>query len=77
MDLMKAFKERKPEVKMAMVIDDYKLKNKEDWWAKALNQIPGELLSQYELDREETGQGITKDTTILYRYYRLKEESNG
>lgn len=59
------------EIKVAMAIDDYKLSNKEVWWKKCLDRKP-EIERDYELIREETGPGVSKDTTMLYRFYKLK-----
>lgn len=67
----------KDEIKIAMVLDDYKIKNKEEWWKKSLAKKP-EIEENYDLVKEEIGAGITKNTTTCYRYYRLKtaKESN-
>ena len=59
------------ELKIAMVLDDYKIPNKEEWWRKCLNKKP-EIERDYEFVREEAGPGITKNTTNFYRYYRRK-----
>ena len=63
---------RKKEVKFAMVIDDYKLPDKEVWWGKSLGSIPKSQLDKYEFDREEITKGLTPDTSIVYRYYKLR-----
>jgi hypothetical protein len=59
------------EIKIGMVLDDYKLSNKEFWWKKCLALRP-EIERDYEFDREEIGAGLTPNTTNIYRYYRLK-----
>lgn len=60
------------ELKVAMVIDDYKLKNKDDWWRKCLVKIP-EVEKNYDFVREEIGAGITAKTVNCYRFFKLKE----
>jgi len=72
MDPFKAFKSRQEEVKIAMAIDDYKLKNKAEWWVKCMKEIPANLIEPYELFKEEVGNGVTKNTVMVYRWYRLK-----
>lgn len=62
----------KAELKIGMAIDDYKLSQKEVWWKKCLAQRP-EIEQKYELIREETGKGLSPNTTMLYRFYKLKE----
>jgi hypothetical protein len=62
----------KAEIKVAMVLDDYKVKNKEEWWKRSLAQQPM-IEKNYDFVREESGPGITKDTTNFYRFYRLKK----
>jgi hypothetical protein len=61
----------KKEIKIALVIDDYKLKNKEEWWAKSLKTQP-HIEKNYDFVKEEIGPGITKNTINLYRHYKLK-----
>ena len=61
-----------PEMKIALVLDNYKLSNKADYWAKAMKETPW-IEENYNLDRETTGMGITAGTMICYRYYKLKE----
>lgn len=61
------------EIKIALVMDDYKVKNREELWAKALKQQP-QILRDYNYDREEMGAGITPNTTISYRYFKLKKK---
>lgn len=61
----------KEEIKIALMLDDYKVKNKDDWWNKSLKTRP-EIEQDYYLDREESGPGITKDTTVFFRFYKLK-----
>lgn len=63
--------DKKEEIRIAMVLDDYKIPNKEDWWRKCLKKVP-HLERDYEFVREEPGPGISKDTTNFYRHYRLK-----
>jgi len=53
-------------------MDDYKLKNKDDYWIKALKTQPI-ILRDYEFVREKITAGITKDTVICIRYFKLKE----
>ena len=60
-------------IKIGMLISDYKLSNKDVWWEKALTQRP-EIERDYDLVREEIGEGLTIGTTSLYRYYKLKEK---
>lgn len=61
----------KPEIKVGMAIDDYKLKNKDEWWIKCLEKIP-EVVEYYDFVREEIGAGITKNTVMCYRFYKLR-----
>lgn len=63
--------EFKDEMKIALVMDDYKLKNKEDWWAKALDSNP-ELRDNYIMVKEEILSGITSDTTTIIRHFKRK-----
>lgn len=63
----------KKELKIGMAIDDYKLPNKEKWWNQCLTMRP-EIERDYDLVREESGKGISPKTTMLYRYYKLKEK---
>ncbi len=63
----------KKELKIALVMDDYKLKNKEDWWARGMKSVP-ELEKHYNFVREETHPGVTKNTITLIRYFKLKPE---
>lgn len=69
---LEALKNKQKEVKIGLALDDYKLKNKDEWWVKCLKKIPSELLEPYELIKEETGNGVTKNTVMVYRYYKLK-----
>lgn len=64
--------EPKNEIKIALVIDDYKVPGKDTWWKMALKKKP-EIERDYEFVREESGPGITNGTTNFYRYYRLKK----
>lgn len=59
-------------LKIGMAIDDYKLSSKEIWWKKCLAQRP-EIEQKYELVKEEIGKGLSPNTTMLYRYYKLKD----
>lgn len=61
----------KKELKIAMVLDDYKLKNKADWWIKSLAKKP-EIEKHYELVREELGPGVTANTVTCFRFYKLR-----
>ena len=61
----------KPEIKIGMAIDDYKLKNKEHWWRKCLKKLP-EVERHYEFVKEEMGAGVTANTLMCYRFYKLK-----
>jgi hypothetical protein len=65
---------QKEEIKIALILDDYKVPNKEHWWKKALKKAP-HIERDYELVREEAGAGISKNTTNFYRFYRLKKAS--
>ena len=62
----------KPELKIGMALDDYKLKNKEEWWRKCLKKVP-EIEKHYAFDREEIGAGVTANTVMCFRFYKLKE----
>lgn len=59
------------EIKIALVIDNYKLPDKEYWWREALKKQP-EIEQNYEFVREEIGRGPFKDTTNLFRFYKPK-----
>lgn len=59
-----------------MVIDDYKLKNKEDWWKKSLARQP-QIEKNYDLVREEIAAGVTVNTVTCFRFYKLKEPNGG
>lgn len=59
------------EMKIALVIDSYKLPKKDAIWAKALRRKP-EIERNYEFVKEDVGPGLTPNTTIVYRWYRLK-----
>jgi hypothetical protein len=48
----------KPELQVGLAIDDYKLKNKDDFWRKMLAKVP-EIELHYELIREKVGEGLT------------------
>lgn len=61
----------KEEIKIALVMDDYKLKNKEDWWQKCLAQRP-DIEQGYDFVREELHPGVSKDTTTAIRFYKKK-----
>ncbi len=61
----------KREIKIGMAIDDYKLSNKEVWWKKCLAGRP-DIEEKYELVREEVGKGLSPNTTMLYRFYKLR-----
>ena len=60
------------EMKIALVLDNYKLPNKVDYWIKAMKETPW-VEECYTLDRETTGMGITAGTMISYRHYKLKD----
>lgn len=64
----------KQQIKIALVMDDYKVKNKDDFWRAALKKRP-EIERDYEFVSEEMGPGITKDTSISYRTYKLKAKT--
>lgn len=64
--------EMKPELKVCMAIDDYKLKNKEDWWRKCMAKLP-EIERHYDFVREEVGAGVTANTLMCYRFFKLKQ----
>jgi hypothetical protein len=64
--------EPKPELKIALVMDDYKLKNKEEWWSRGIGHLSKEFERLYRLDREEIGPGITINTVTLIRFYKLR-----
>ena len=61
----------KPELKIGMAIDDYKLPNKEEWWVRCLKKLP-EVQKNYDFVEETVDAGITKNTLMCYRIYRLK-----
>ncbi|WP_448510942.1 hypothetical protein [Immundisolibacter sp.] len=61
-----------PEMKIALVLDNYKWPNRADYWAKGMKETPW-VEECYVLDRETTGMGITAGTMISYRHYKLKE----
>jgi hypothetical protein len=61
----------KAEVKIGMVMDNYKLKNKDDWWNRGVGQLPEEFTRIYKFDREEISAGITQDTITICRWYKL------
>jgi hypothetical protein len=62
------------EMSIAMILDDYKLKNKDDWWAKCMSKRP-DIERDYEFVREEILPGITKNTVSVIRHYKLKAKS--
>ena len=62
----------KQEIKIALVLDDYKVKNKAEWWVKSLKNTPN-ITKNYDLIKEEAGPSVTKNTTTFFRYYRLKK----
>ena len=64
----------KQEIKIALVLDDYKVKNKAEWWVKSLKNTPN-ITKNYDLIKEEAGPSVTKKTTTFFRYYRLKIKS--
>ncbi len=66
----------KPHLQVGMALDDYKLKNKEEWWRKCLAKIP-EVERNYDFVREEVGAGITVNTVMCYRFYKLSVASGG
>lgn len=55
-----------------MALDDYKLPDKEAWWKVALEKAPN-IDRDYDLVREEKKPGLSPGTSMLYRYYKLKE----
>jgi len=63
----------KKEVKIAIVIDDYKLERKNFWCNVCLQQLPKDLMDHYEFVKDEIGPGVSKDTTIILKVYKLKE----
>ncbi len=62
----------KKEIMIGMALDDYKLKNKEEWWRRSLARKP-EIERDYDFVREEVGAGVTPNTVMVYRFYKLKE----
>lgn len=64
--------ELKSELKIGMAIDDYKLKNKEEWWRKCLAKIP-DIEKHYDFVREEVGAGVTTNTVTCYRFFKLRD----
>lgn len=65
----------KKELKIAMVIDDYKMPNKDTWWTRGIGKLPDDF-KNYEFDREEIHPGITVNTMTIIRYYKLKSDGN-
>lgn len=61
----------KDEIKIALVMDDYKVKNKEDLWRRSLATRP-DIERDYVFDREEMHPGLTKNTTTSIRYFKKK-----
>jgi hypothetical protein len=62
----------KPEVKIGMVLDDYKLNNRNEWWVRGVGQLPAEFVRLYEFAREEIGPGVTNNTVSVFRWYKLR-----
>jgi hypothetical protein len=65
----------KPEVKIALVMDDYKLANKNDWWERGIGKLPAEFDKLYRFDREQIGPGITDKTVTVFRWFKLRYQS--
>lgn len=65
----------KSELKIGLAIDDYKLKTKDKWWRKMMAKVP-EVEINYDLIREEVGNGVTDNTLMCYRYYKIKEKKS-
>lgn len=63
--------EMKPEIKVGMVIDDYKLKDVDKYWIECLKKYP-DIEGHYRLIKEESFPGLTDGTTTLIRVYTLK-----
>lgn len=63
----------KTELKIGMVIDNYKIPKLEWWWEQALKKLPN-VEKLYVLDRQES-HPFTKDTTSYFRYYRIKDQT--
>lgn len=61
----------KKEIKLALVLDNHKLKHKESLWKEALANVPN--LEMYEFVKEKKKPGPYANTTSLIRYFKLKE----
>jgi hypothetical protein len=62
---------KKETLKIALVIDDYKLPNKDQLWKDSLDKAPN-IEKEYQLDKEEIKLGPTPTTLSIIRYYKLK-----
>lgn len=62
----------KRELKIALVMDDYKLPDKDKWWKRALDKTP-EIRDNYDLVKEEQCRGLSPDTTIVTGFFKLRE----
>lgn len=61
---------KKMEMKIGLILDNYKLPEKEKYWREALSKAPY-IEQSYIFDREETV-SISPTVTSLIRYYKLK-----
>lgn len=61
------------EIKIALVIDSYKIKHKSKLWSDAMMQKP-DIEKYYKLDREKTKKGPMSGCLTLHRVYKLKPE---
>lgn len=59
-------------VKIALVMDNYKINAKEFWWERGLKTRP-EIKKDYVLEREEIFKDVPfTGVTTITRYYKLK-----
>ena len=65
------------EIKIAIVIDNYKLSKLEEWWNKCMKKkrflelYPN--MDKYELKKTEQKRGPLENVTSVIRTYKLKE----
>lgn len=62
----------KNEIKLALVMDDYKVKNREDLWVRALNTQPN-IRDNYHFVKEEMIPGVSPKTTTSIRWFEPNE----
>lgn len=63
----------KKELKLGLVMDDYKLGFRETLWAEALKKVPN--IEKYKFVREEIKAGPGKNVSSSFRYFELKVEN--